>query len=114
MHANVREWSWHWFCCKLLYYIVFSTKHHEPMTTPALREELYPYIAGIVRGQDGLLLEIGGMADHLHIVVQFGPDVSVSAIVRPRLNRRFPVPISWGAGQTIFQKLARGAEPPVR
>jgi len=69
-------------CCKLLYHIVFSTKRREPMITPALREELYLYIAGIVRGQNGLLLEIGGMADHLHIVVQFGPDVSVSAIVR--------------------------------
>ncbi len=52
------------------------------MITPALHEELYPYIAGIGRGQGGLPLEIGGMADHLHVVVQFGPDVSVSTVVR--------------------------------
>ncbi len=68
--------------CKLLYHIVFSTKRREPLITPDLRDELYPYIAGIVRGQDGLLVEIGGMVHHVHVVVQCGPDVSVSAIVR--------------------------------
>jgi len=36
--------------CKLLYHIVFSTKRREPLITPALRDELYPYIAGVVRG----------------------------------------------------------------
>jgi putative transposase len=66
----------------LLYHIIFSTKHREPLITPALREELYLYVAGILRGQDGLALEIGGMPDHLHLVIRIKPDVSVSEIVR--------------------------------
>ncbi len=67
---------------KLIYHVIFSTKHREPLIAPRCREELYPSIAGIVRAQDGTLFEIGGMPDHIHIVIQIKPDVSVAAIVR--------------------------------
>ncbi len=66
----------------LLYHIIFSTKDRQPLITPALQEELYLYVAGIVRGQNGLPLEIGGVPDHLHLVIRINPDVSVSEIVR--------------------------------
>jgi putative transposase len=66
----------------LLYHIIFSTKRREPLITRALMEELFLYVAGIVRGQNGLPLEIGGMPDHLHLVIRINPDVSVSEIVR--------------------------------
>jgi hypothetical protein len=36
---------------KLIYHIIFSTKHLEPLITPALRKELYLYVAGIVQGK---------------------------------------------------------------
>jgi REP element-mobilizing transposase RayT len=35
-----------------------------------------------VRGQDGVLFEIGGMPDHLHAVLQIGPDMAVAEMVR--------------------------------
>jgi putative transposase len=66
----------------LLYHVIFSTKNRESLITPAVREDLYSYIAGILRRQDGLPLEIGGMPDHLHLVIRIDPDVSVSDIVR--------------------------------
>jgi REP element-mobilizing transposase RayT len=66
----------------LLFYIIFSTKNREPLITAELRTELYPYIAGILRRQHGPPLEIGGMPDHLHLVIRINPDVSVSEIVR--------------------------------
>ena len=66
----------------LLYHIIFSTKQREPLITLGWRDELYRYVAGILRGQDGLPLEIGGMPDHLHLVIRVRPDVSVSDIVR--------------------------------
>jgi putative transposase len=66
----------------LLYHLVFSTKERRPLITPVLREELYPYMGGIVRNQRGILLEIGGMADHVHLVTRFRADVSVADIVR--------------------------------
>jgi len=67
---------------KLLYHIIFSTKDREPLITPHLRENLYPYIGGIIRGQEGVLQAIGGMPDHIHLVVGVKPDLSVSELVR--------------------------------
>ena len=49
----------------LLYHIVFSTKERIPLIHEDLEEPLYDYIGGILRGQRGILLEIGGMPDHV-------------------------------------------------
>ena len=43
----------------LRYHIVFSTKHRQPLITSTLQEELYKYMEGIIRGEGGVLLEIG-------------------------------------------------------
>lgn len=66
----------------LTYHIVFSTKYREPLITPKLRETLYPYIGGVVRNKGGALLRIGGVADHLHLVVRLRPDIALSDMVR--------------------------------
>jgi REP element-mobilizing transposase RayT len=67
---------------RLVYHLIFGTKNREPMITPRLQPEIYAYIGGILRGQEGSLLEIGGMPDHIHLVVRIKPDLSVSEIVR--------------------------------
>jgi putative transposase len=67
---------------KLIYHLVFSTKHREPLISPRLQPDLYDYIGGIVRGQEGTLLEVGGMPDHLHLVIRIKPDISVSDMAR--------------------------------
>jgi len=67
---------------KLLYHVVFSTKHRIPCLIPAVRDKLYPYIDGIVRHQHGSIIEIGGMPDHVHILLQLAPHVSVSNLLQ--------------------------------
>lgn len=66
----------------LLYHLVFSTKHRDPIITPDLRDPLYAYIGGIIRSEGGILLEAGGMPDHIHLVTKFKPDTSVSDMVQ--------------------------------
>jgi putative transposase len=66
----------------LLYHIVFSTKNREPIITKPIRAELYKYIGGIIRGEGGKLLEIGGMPDHVHLVVRFKAEPSVATMVK--------------------------------
>ena len=66
----------------LLYHIVFSTKDRRALVTPELRAELYPYIGGIIRNEKGILLEIGGMPDHIHIVAKLPADRAVSEVIR--------------------------------
>ena len=63
-------------------HVIFSTKGRESLVTSPLREELYAYIGGILRGHQGALLEIGGMPDHLHLVICLVPNTSVAEIVR--------------------------------
>lgn len=66
----------------LLYHIVFSTKNREPIINKPIRADLYKYIGCIIRGEGGTLLEIGGMPDHLHLVVRFKAEPSVATMVK--------------------------------
>jgi REP element-mobilizing transposase RayT len=67
---------------KLVYHIVFSTKERMPLITGEIRERLYPYLGGVIRGEKGSLMEIGGVADHVHILARFGAVVAVSEMVK--------------------------------
>ena len=67
---------------KLVYHIVFSTKDRAPALTEDIRERVYEYIGGIVRGEKGSLLQIGGVTDHVHLLARFRADLSVSDMVR--------------------------------
>ncbi len=66
----------------LLYHIVFSTKDRIPVIHGEMRERLYEYIGGIVRGERGILLEIGGVPDHVHLLVKLKSDMAVAEMVR--------------------------------
>jgi putative transposase len=66
----------------LLFHIVFSTKQRIPVITNAIQTELYNYIGGIIRGEGGVVLEIGGVADHVHLLIKLKPVVSVSEMLK--------------------------------
>jgi putative transposase len=66
----------------LLYHIVFSTKDRRPSITAGIQEDLYEYMGGILRGEGGILLEIGGVCDHVHLLVKLKTDMSVSETLK--------------------------------
>ena len=66
----------------LLFHIVFSTKHRKNIITPEIQERLYEYIGGILREQKGILLQIGGMLDHVHILAKLSPTLAISDVIR--------------------------------
>ena len=51
------------------FHCVFSTKERRPMITPALRERLWPFLGGIARQHKMKAIEIGGVEDHVHILL---------------------------------------------
>src|SRR5215217_2859092 len=63
-------------------HIVFSTKNREPFLAPDLVERLYPYMGGILREAKAPLLQIGGVEDHIHLLVSLGRENSVADLVR--------------------------------
>ena len=66
----------------LTYHFVFSTKYRRKMIRPDFEEQLYQYIGGIIRQKKGVLLEIGGIEDHIHLMAGLPPTMSVSDMLR--------------------------------
>ena len=61
---------------------MFSTKNRLPYITPAIEQDLFEYIGGIIRAQDGVSIEINGMPDHIHILAKLPPKHAVSDVLR--------------------------------
>ena len=70
---------------KLLFHIIFSTKERMPYLGP-LREDLFPYMGGIIRGIRGKAININGANDHVHILTFLPTNVSVAEAVLQRLD----------------------------
>lgn len=69
--------------CKNVYHIVFSTKQRVAVLQPdSVRDELYRYLCGIARNQNGQIICINGVEDHVHILTTIHPTISVSDFVR--------------------------------
>lgn len=62
----------------LLYHVVYATKERAPLITSELKSRLHEYLGGIVKGLDGVPMEINGMAEHVHLLVKICPTLSVS------------------------------------
>lgn len=65
-----------------LYQIVFSTKYREKTLTKEGREDLFRYIWGLLNNKNCFLYRVGGVEDHIHIIVDIHPTNSVSDLVK--------------------------------
>jgi len=57
---------------------VFSTKERHPFLTPVIRERLWPYLGGIARENKMKALAIGGVANHVHLLLSLPTTLSIS------------------------------------
>ena len=53
----------------LHYHLVFATKHREPIIDQAWRFRLHEYLGGTIGGLGGFSEGVGGVADHVHLLV---------------------------------------------
>lgn len=60
------------------YHCVFSTKGRRPWIKPELEERLWPYLGGIARENNMRALAIGGVADHVHILLSLPSTISIA------------------------------------
>ncbi|MFH1643959.1 MAG: IS200/IS605 family transposase [bacterium] len=65
----------------IFFHIVWSTKNRLPKITDVFKEKLYGYIGGIIKNERCELLVIGGMSDHIHILVRIPAQYSVANLV---------------------------------
>lgn len=53
----------------LHYHLIFSAKHREDSISKDWQERLHEYLGGTVKGLDGFPQGVGGVADHVHLLV---------------------------------------------
>jgi putative transposase len=102
-------------------HIIFSTKHRAPLIHSSLQDRLWKYLGGIVSGERGHPIEIGGTEDHVHLLLTLHQSVAVSDMVRKLktnssqwFHENFPgIPFWWQTGYAAFT-VSHSALPAVK
>jgi putative transposase len=64
-------------------HIIFSTKNRQPLLhDPGIREEMHKYLAGTCNNLDCPTLQVGGIADHVHLLCRFGRSISIKDLIK--------------------------------
>ncbi len=63
-------------------HVVFATKDRRPLITPELEERLWPYLGGIAREHKMRALQVGGVADYVHILLSLPATLSIAKAVQ--------------------------------
>ena len=98
------------------YHVIFHTLHTKNTIPEEHEKDLYRYIWGICKNKKVFLYRIGGMPNHLHLMVNLPPSLSLSDFVRElktstntwlKSNGNFPFFEGWAEG---YAGLSCGSE----
>ncbi len=96
---------------QILYQIVFSTRSHENTLAMKELEKLYHYIFGILKNKKCFLYKIGGVENHIHVIMSLHPTVALSGLMKDiklatsdwiKKERIFPYFNGWQDGYGAF------------
>jgi putative transposase len=65
----------------VLLHLVFSTKDRVPSLGPAVRGPLHAYMATVARQTSCGCPRAGGVADHVHLAIQFPRTITIASLV---------------------------------
>lgn len=65
-----------------LFHCVWSTKHRQHLITPELSERLWPYLDGIAKNNNMKALAIGGVEDHVHVLLSLPSTIEIAKAVQ--------------------------------
>ncbi len=93
---------------KAIYHIIFRTKSGVPAITEKYEKILYTFIWKFIKERKSVLYRVNGMPDHIHLLVDLHPTISVSAFVQQLKNathllverhkEEFPLFTAWSVG----------------
>jgi REP element-mobilizing transposase RayT len=95
----------------LHYHVIFSTKNREPWIVTDIEQRLWRFIGGIARGHHMTALQVGGVDDHIHVLVSAPPTLAPSQIAQMLkgvsskwIHEEFPLlnNFSWQDGYGAF------------
>ena len=65
---------------------VFAVKGRENLLLKPWRDEVFRYMAGIIKGKNQKPIIVNGVADHVHVFVGIKPSIAISDLVRDVKN----------------------------
>lgn len=104
-------------------HVVFSTKERRKLISPQLQQRLWPYLGGISRENKMKAVCIGGVEDHVHILLSLPSTLSISKAVQllkgnssKWVHETFPDmrDFAWQEGYGAFSIAISGVEDTVR
>ena len=66
----------------LNFHVIFSTHNRTPEISAEWRPDLHAYLGGCVRGVGGEPLMIGGIADHVHLLIRLRATYCLADVLR--------------------------------
>ena len=96
---------------RLLYHIVICTKYRVPSISLEYDRELYAFILEMCIRRDVVLYRIGGMPDHIHLLVALPTTMAMAKFVQEikavssawlKANPHFPLFTSWSKEYAAF------------
>ncbi|MCO5242105.1 MAG: IS200/IS605 family transposase [Chitinophagaceae bacterium] len=67
---------------QIFYHLIFGTKHRKATIAEENCEQLYKYIWGVVRNKRCKLYRINGAEDHIHILSDLHPSISLANYIK--------------------------------
>jgi putative transposase len=98
-------------------HVVFSTKERRKLIPPDIRTKLWAYMAGVCSKEKIVPLEIGGMDDHSHLLIQLPPTLSLSDAIleiKTSSSRWMGKSFAWQRGFAAFSVSASKKNAVVR
>lgn len=101
---------------KLLYHIVICTKKRIPSISLEYDRELYAFILTMCNNRNVVLYRIGGMPDHIHLLVGLPSTLTVAKFVQEikavtstwlKANPHFPLFTYWSKEYAAFSYSAK-------
>ncbi len=62
--------------------VVFAVQNRESLIKDLWKDDLYKYITGIIQNNNHKVLQINGVADHIHILFGMRPTQSLSDLMK--------------------------------
>jgi REP element-mobilizing transposase RayT len=94
---------------RLYYHWVCSTKHRRRLIRAEWRQRFHQYLGGTVRGLGGVLLQAGGVEDHVHLLLSLKPAHRIADFTRELkkassswAGREHENSFAWQEGYSIF------------
>jgi len=94
---------------QLFYHLVWATKNREPLLAPQVEPIVYDLLRSKAIGLDATVFAIGGMEEHLHMVVSIPPVIAVSTFIGQVKGAASTCFNKGGHGSVLFWKGEYGA-----